>query len=371
MIFALSVAVAILAGAVLVLLALSLAVRFHRRTRERRRAALAAGPRRLLLEFAAEGGEVGADDLVAIPGPAWRAAEPTAIALLGKVRGEAHRALVEVFERRGVGDAALRDLHRRGRVRRARSAQALGNLGRRDAVPDLCELLTDPQPEVRVVAVRALGRIADPAAAEPLLSALAAPGSVPSQLVAHALIQIGPTAAPALVAALRHPAPLVRVTALDALGLLGAAGAAEPVATVLAGDLAAEVRMAAATTLGKLSTRSALAPLVGVLGAAHPPALRAAAARALGDLGTPAAVGSLRELLGDGHYRVAHEAAHAMRRLGPRGLAELREVVAADGAADDGATARAVAHAREALALADIGAGATGGSARARTVAVV
>ena len=65
----------------------------------------AAGPRRALLAFVADNGEEGSHDLVAIPEDAWRATEPGALALLGKLRGEAHDALVSVFLRRGVARA--------------------------------------------------------------------------------------------------------------------------------------------------------------------------------------------------------------------------------------------------------------------------
>jgi len=369
---------------VAVLGVLIVVVRGLRLNRSRRNARLAAAPRRALLAFVADGGAEGGDELVAIPAAAWRAAEPTAISLLSKIRGEAHQALVTVFERRGAADSALRALHGRGRIRRARAAEALGNLGRRDAVPGLCALLDDPRGEVRVVAVRALGRIGDPAAAEPLLATLAGPDPAPSQLVAHALIQLGLDAQPALTASLRHPAPLVRVTALDALGLLGAAGSAGPVADVLRGDDWPGVRVAAATTLGRLGIRSAVGPLTEAARPDQPIPLRVAAAKALGEVGGAGVVPPLATLLADPEYRVAHEAAHALRRLGPSGLAELRRIAAdapGAGAPDAGvsgargpdAGAReagasgagapgggAVAHAREALAMAAVGLAAVG-----------
>jgi hypothetical protein len=64
-------------------------------------------------------------------------------------------------------------------------------------------------------------------------------------------------------------------------------------------------------------------------------------------------------LLGDDEFRVAHDAAHALRRLGRAGLAALREVVDDERveAGDHGAHARPssrAAHAEEALALAAI-----------------
>src|SRR5688572_21442941 len=148
----------------LVLFALTLVVtvaavvaRAVRLVRAARRKRLIATHRRLLLEFAA--GEGDPDDLVRMPERAWRTLRPSAIELLSKVRGEARDALAAVFERRGAAAEAMADLRRGGLVRRARAAELLGTLGHRPAVPELCLLIEDRHPDLRVVCVRALGRI--------------------------------------------------------------------------------------------------------------------------------------------------------------------------------------------------------------------
>jgi hypothetical protein len=259
---------------------------------DRRRERLAAGPRRILLAFLADGGPADQlEELVALRGPRWRAVEPAATALLAKVRGEARDALVTLFERHGVGDRALRDLGRAGAVRRGRATEVLGNLRRRDAVPALCARLTDRDPGVRLAAIRALGRIG----AEPLLATLATPDPAPVQLVAYALVQLEAGADGPLLAGLDHPDPQVRATILDTLRLRGTTGAEARVVAVLRGDASAEVRRRAAAMLG----------------------------------------------------RVAHEAAGALVRLGEPGLATLR-ALAVDG--------NGAAHAREALAAAELAA---------------
>lgn len=359
MLEAATVTIVVLVVVVAVIASSLVGVRLVRTVRSRERAALAVEPRRALLAFVADNGEEGADELVAIADNAWRAAEPGALALLGKLRGEAHEALVSVFLRRGVARTAMRELRSRSPVRRARAAQVLGDLELREAVPELCRLLTDRSGEVRVVAVRALGRIGDPTAAWRLIAGLDRSDPAPSSLVTHTLVQLGPEAAVTLSAALDHPLARVRVVCLDALGLLGATAAVTRMARVLRGDASLDVRVAAATNLGRLGTRSALDPLVEVLAPGRPVPLRAAAARALGDLGAPSAVPHLAALLSDDAFRVAHEAAHALRRLGGSGLAALRAVVDEAGtadAADPGApaTPSAAAHAREALALAGV-----------------
>ncbi|GIJ52234.1 hypothetical protein Val02_91200 [Virgisporangium aliadipatigenens] len=330
---------------------LTIGSRFVRRARERRRTRLAAPARRMLLALAA-----GDDDpdlverLAAVEPQVWNAVEPAAVAMLGKVRGEAHAALVMVFVRRGAGERARRDLHRWGAVRRARAAEVLGNLGARNAVGDLCALLQDPDPDVRVVAARALGRIGDPTAAERLLHSVAGRRGVPPQLVAHALIKLGIAAQGEVVAALESRHDIVRAAAVEALGLIGAAGTAHEVERRLREDTSFEVRMRAVRALGRLGSRAALQPLIDASNDDLPVPLRAEAAEALGDLGSPAAAAHLGTLLCDPNYRVAHNAARALLKLGKKGFATLNEVAARPdiGAVPD----RSAAHALEALAIA-------------------
>jgi HEAT repeat protein len=310
-----------------------------------RRARLAAPARRMLLQLAAGDGDEAAlvERLAAIDGAVWRAVEPSAVAMLGKVRGEAHATLVTVFMRRGAAMRAERDLHARSPVRRARAAEVLGNLGERVALGALCELLADPNPDTRVVAARALGRIADPAAALPLLRSVAGRRPVPPQLAAHAVLRLGLAAQAEVEHALDHPDEIVRATAVEVLGLIGAVGSTPRVEAALRSDLSGEVQRRAARTLGRLGARSALAPLLEAVGPDRPAALRAVAAEALGDLGAAAAAEPLAALLADTQYRVAHHAARSLLRLGLPGLAALR---AATGAAEP--------HAREALAMAEL-----------------
>jgi HEAT repeat protein len=344
-----TITIAVLAAVVAALTVGIVAVRLVRTMQRRRRAALAEGPRRALLAFVADNGEEGADELVAIDNDAWRAAEPAATALLGKVRGEARSALADVFQRRGAALRARRALRDRSPVRRARAAELLGDLKLTEAVPELCDLLEDRQPDVRIVAVRALGRIGDPAAAWRLLASLDRPDPTPSLLVTDAMVQLGTEVEVTLSAALDHPQARVRAVCLDALGLLGATGTVSRVARVLDADPSLDVRVAAALTLGKFGARSGVPPLTDALEDGRPVPLRATAARALGELGAASAVPRLEALLDDGAYRVAHAAAHALRRLGPVGHEALRRAATTGGPA--------AAHASEALALIAIGAG--------------
>jgi hypothetical protein len=255
-----------------------------------------------------------------------------------------------VFLRRGAGTMAGRDLAARSPASRARAAEVLGNLGDAATVPRLCKLLHDPDPAVRVVAVRALGRIADPDAATALLDATVGEHRVPPLLVAHALVRVGLAARADVEAALDHPSELVRATALEVLGLIGAVGAAHNVEFALRSDLSLEVRVRAARTLGRLGTRSALTPLLEAVEPGRPAALRAEAAKALGELGAQAAAEPLAALLADPGYHVAHQAARALLRLGEPGRAALENATGG----------RSREHAEEAISVAELEAGRRG-----------
>ena len=367
------IAAAVLLGGTIVL------GRAVRQAGARRRARLAAPARRILLALATGDDDPSLTDaLAAVDAATWRAIEPTVVGLLGKVRGEAHTALVAVLERRGMADRALSDVRRRGAVRRARAAEVLGNLGRRDALHALHRLLTDPDPDVRTGAARALGRIGDPDSVDALLRCMVGARPVPPQFVVQALLRLGPAAQTRIQAGLDHPHELVRATVAEVLGLAGAITATGRIEDVLRADPSLEVRLRAARALGKLGTRSALVPLLDAVGPAHPAPLRAVAVRAPGELGAVSTVPTLAALLGDPEHAVAHRAAHALLRLGRAGQKALRESAAGvarthsaagtdAGAATDAGTgtdagagmdstagARAAAYAREALAVAAV-----------------
>jgi HEAT repeat protein len=340
---------ALFAGAVL-LAVLMAGARWLLAWRARRQQQRSALPRRTLIALMADvDPAAAADALVALDDTAWAAIEPTAMTMLEQVRGDAHAALADVFLRRGLVAQALADVDGRSVIRRARAAELLGLLRRTETAAHVGTLLDDPDPEVRLVAVRALGRLGDPDVAGSLLGALTGPRPAPSHVVAHALVGLGSAAAPALLAALEHDDELVRATALDALRLLGVPGAAEPVARTLREDPSLEVRRRAATTLGRVGRGAAVAHLLAATGADSPTVLRAEAVRALGELGATRAVAELTALLADDAYPVAHQAARALARLGEAGLAVLAE------AARSGRPG--AAHAAEVLALERLTAG--------------
>ncbi|MFC5138149.1 HEAT repeat domain-containing protein [Actinomycetospora rhizophila] len=348
------VAVIVLAGVLIVLVAALLTGRWWQRRAAARRAARVAPVRPLLVQVAAAEPDDPAtqavlDQLAALPARTWAAVEPLVVSLVGKLRGEARGALVSVLERRGARERARRGTHRARPGERARSAHLLGVLGGADALPRLVALLADRDPEVRAVAARALGHLADPSAAAPLVRALAAPDArLPHQEALSAVARTGIASHGALLRAADDLDPRVRARAVEALGLVGAVGAAPRLVTALVEDPVAEVRLRAARALGRLGSPVALEPLLAATAGSEPAPLRATAAQALGALGARTAVPVLARLVADPDHWVAHTAAAALLAAGPDGERVLLELAGRRPAA-------AAEHAREALAAAGPG----------------
>lgn len=348
-----TVVVLSLAGCIGVLGILIVASRALRGWREHRRAPLNALARTWLLDLAAgDDARVAAarSRVGALDRRQWKVLEPTVVSLLAKIKGELRSLLVSLFDERGTTAQALHGLRSGGRfrqVRRARAAALLGSLGKQDAWAPLCAVLEDRSPAVRIAAARALGQIGVAGAARPLLGKLAGSRRVPSDIVAYALIQLGPGAQRDLVQAASHEEPLVRAVAVEILGRTGAVSAVQTLIAALQGDRSEEVRIRAARAIGRLGMLAGVAPLLATTDAGEPTALRAAAAAALGDLGAGAATARLERLLHDPAYHVAHNAAGSLLRLGPAGEAALTRAVT-------GGEVQAAAHAMEVLAISSI-----------------
>lgn len=341
-----------LMAVVLTLCVLIVGIRGARSLRERKRERIAAPVRPLLLELLC------ADDteqneplmrLAEIDRRTWAALEPTLAEMLGKISGGARTALVRLYRMRGATDEAVAALDSHSAARRGRAAQVIGQLAYRPAVPRLCQLLADRDPEVRLAAGRALGRMGDPEAVPALLECLYGSRTVPPGTVTKALISLGPEALRNIAAGLEHPQPIVRSVTTEVLGATGAVSRTAEIARALREDPSLEVRIKAARALGRLGMPDGLEPLIAAVGPAQPTALRIVGAGALGTLGAVAGTTPLAKLLGDQNPHVAATAARALLRLGPPGEAALR------GIADKDPGTRAAAQARAALDEAAVG----------------
>ena len=337
-------------AALCLLLALAIVVRRAVRERSQRRERALAEPHRQLLVALVVDDDVDEQHLqtlLHLDPATWAALEPIVVSMVRKLRGEARAVLVDLLDRRGTIARLTRRLRSHGAVRRARAAELLGLLGEHAPRTELERLLlTDRDPEVRIVAARALGEVGDPASAGPLLSAVAGPQGVPMRIVARSLARLGPGAAGPLVEAMTSADAPARAVAAEILGLGGAVTAVGVLSSHALRDPDDDVRIRCARALGRIGVPSALSVLRRCVAPGEPSALRAVAARAVGDVGGPEAVRVLQPLLADPEHRVASNAARALAGLGPLGLAELERAVSAD---EPGAT-----YAAEALAVRDL-----------------
>ena len=124
----------------------------------------------------------------------------------------------------------------------------------------------------RKQAAKALGKIGDPRAIQPLLAAIK---NTPDKrltniddhtrkLFARCLGQIGQPAVDPLIATLKSPLALMRLHAVQALGHTGDFRAMEPLIVAL-NDSEESMRSAAAEALGHIGDKSAIEPLVSAL----------------------------------------------------------------------------------------------------------
>jgi HEAT repeat protein len=300
-----------------------------------RRQALADGTVRPLVLRAATSGEI-PPALASARGRAGRAIERECFRSLERVRGDAHDALVEILQRRGAVSRAIGATSGRPPNVRAANAERLGLIAARPAVQRLSQLLHDDRSQrVRLVAARALGLTGAPDAAAALLGALD-PGnsrSVPTGIIAAALVSLGADALPALRAAGRDAAdPARRALAVDLLGILKDLGSREIVASNLrARD--PRLRHCAVRSLGQLGIRQTAADLLPCLSDAEDARIRSAAAWALGRIRDPATATALSACLTDPDYLVAHCAATALAELGDSGARLLQQALTAGGQA--------------------------------------
>lgn len=262
----LQVLLLIAALATVAMLVTLLVQRTRRRRRERRRAELDGRYRRLVLESTiAEDDELPEllERVRALSDVERTHISRTVFMMLQDVTGEAADRLRQVAAASGLAPIAMAAAQHRSAVRRADGAEALGRLAPEGALELLLELSEDRDPEVRTVAVRALGGFEEPAAVARVAQSLAADSGVPSTVAATALLQQGQAASDHVRLALRDPDAGIRRGAARVAGLLQVPGAGDELVRLL-GDDHESVRLAAMRSLERLPVRAALAPLVAI-----------------------------------------------------------------------------------------------------------
>ncbi|WP_165394723.1 HEAT repeat domain-containing protein [Methanofollis fontis] len=212
----------------------------------------------------------------------------------------------------GTDDLILA-LQNRNADTRYEAAVALGKREDPAAIEPLRSALSDPEPGVRWVAMEALGAIGRPAL--PVLIELLASDDVDVRWgAAIALGDIGDReAVEALAARLEDTDRYVRTRAALALAAIG--GPALPALAAVVEGGSAEGRWAAALALGKAGLEEGVPPLSRLLRDGDT-GVRWKAAEALGEIGGLAAVPPLITALGDDEGEVREAAASALAGIG-------------------------------------------------------
>lgn len=228
--------------------------------------------------------------------------------------------LLEVYDELGLVDKYIAKLRTARKWRdRAFAAELLGRVGSAKAVPALLETIQATRSEdadVREIALRALARIADPAAVEPLIQALssAEPWLIPR--IADILARHGEAAIdPLLILLEQSPRQSSRAWAANVLGELDAQRAFPALVRHL-GDPDDEVRGKSATALGRLGDRRAIPQLLEHLLTDPAPFVRVRIACALGQFGGPDVIDRLVYALRDPAWWVRMRSVEALEQIG-------------------------------------------------------
>jgi len=217
------------------------------------------------------------------------------------------------------------------RRKAALSLGVLGAVGRENgAGPPLIARVQDTgeHPDVRAAAAEAVGKLADPTAAGPLVQVLISNRQGIADELVRALERIGPAAVGPLAKAVTHPSAEVQVLAVRALSNIGGPRPVVPLATALSTASAPAVRRGAAEAL-RAQTAANLSAHVDVIVGPLTTALSDtdwhvyyAARDALSKCG-PAVVPALLQVLGSDHVRAPHMAQQALVRIGKPAISAL------------------------------------------------
>lgn len=261
------------------------------------------------------------DDVQPAPpgrGRARRVARDMVIEATFSLSGSERARVVAWFERHGFVDAEVRVLRlpTNRAWRRAEAASILGRMGSSTAAPALAKALTDIRYRVRDASATALGRVAT-GAEVPELIATVESRRVPRGLLSGALLNLAPSADPALIGCLTHPDPAARDLVARVLGMRRSTHAVPALVSALE-DPEPEVRRNAILAIAEIAGNAAVTvdpePLIR-LAVDDEAIVRAAAATGLGQILGDRAGRVLTSMTRDADYWVSYRAAESLCRL--------------------------------------------------------
>jgi HEAT repeat protein len=233
----------------------------------------------------------------------------------------AYQDLTTIFDQLGLVEHHLKALREaKSWPERANAAEKLGKIGHSRAVLPLITLLQDANEdrEVKNAAMRALGKIHDERAIEPLIHALGLIDVSAGQPLADVLMQFGDMAIPFLIDVLSaSKKETQRYWAARILGRSNPYGATSPLLNALS-DHSAKVRAEACIALGHLRISEAVSPLVKIVTEDPVSLVREAAAEGLGKIADDRAIAALLESLADLDDAARRRALGALEKMGEK-----------------------------------------------------
>lgn len=257
------------------------------------------------------------------PNPAWKddplfhdALVDYRLSLVGSERGFVDR----LVENLGILDVLRSRMRRRHSTnRRLEAVSTFVDLATESCIPDLRELLDDPNAHIAIHAAKGLSRLRDTEAVGPILDRAAVASPWHAARLADALIGFGYEVGEPVrdwmiveIGANEPPVPTIAL-AVRVLGQVSDVDAESLLLEMLV-TKEPEWRVSAASALGSVGGDGAVVGLLNALDDEFWP-VRARAAASLGHLAAPSAVDHLRPLLSDPMWWVRQNSAEAIGRL--------------------------------------------------------
>ncbi len=238
--------------------------------------------------------------------------------MLTKVKGSAREGLILWLEAHDELARECRRARSLRRIVRMRAAVRLGAAGREEFAYLVTPMLKDRDEQVRHVAARSLGLMANPETVTHLLDAACARRGVPNGLITMALLHMGPAITQQLTRGLTSTDARARRVCCQLLGMHGTLHAAKYLIEVAKLDRDGSSRRAAIEALGRIGSPNCVGPLVRIAREGDV-VDRIVATRALGLIGGQQAHHALVGIAVHETGEVMYEAVRGLSRMGDRG----------------------------------------------------
>ena len=238
--------------------------------------------------------------------------------------------LVEACEDLGLVDVLIDKLRSRRYWERVAAAEKLGRMGSTRSIDPLVVAMEDDSPEVRRRAAQAVGNIGGREAVAKLISFLQEPSRWSALRIADVLAGMKEDSVLELMEEFPGLPPASRPLVVDVLARIRSLRSLELLQRLLSSD-DANLRARAAYALGQIGDPSSVAQLLEMLGDSAWPA-RAMAAKALGRIAGLEAVQPLCGALTDPEWWVRANAAEALGAKGETGYQALVDMLSSEDA---------------------------------------